>query len=294
MLRSMTAFGRGKSSRKLGRISAEITSLNRKHLEIKISLPRGLYHLEPELRGWLTPHIGRGSVHIRITAEWVGKPPFALGLNTSFIKHYVDEGKRFEYEAGYQLPQGFWVEWALGQEGALHEEHDVDESELIRLLEEAVQDALVPFSEMKLKEGKNLAADFSKRLAYLKQEAADLGVALAGFLPKMQQKMKEFLAPYFTDAQEMEERVLREVALIAKNGDYTEELIRLKSHIGQVEKLISSEEMQVGKTMEFLLQEMNREVNTIGAKAQDLEVSKRVVDIKSELEKIREQIQNVE
>ena len=110
----------------------------------------------------------------------------------------------------------------------------------------------------------------------------------------MQQKMKDFLAPYYDNDQEMQERVLREIAIVAKNGDYTEELIRLTSHLDQAQKLITSEDMQVGKTMEFLLQEMGREVNTIGSKAQDLEVSRRVVEIKSEFEKIREQIQNVE
>jgi len=290
----MTAFGRGRSSRKIGRISAEITSLNRKHLEIKISLPRGLTHLEAELRGWITPHIGRGSVHLRITADWAGKPPFASSLNTSFLKHYMDEGLRFEKETGYSLPPGFWVQWALGQEGALQEENEVDDSELTRLLEEAVQDALVPFSEMKLREGKALAQDLSKRILWLKQEVIHLGSILVGSVPKMEQKMKDFLAPYYTEDLELQERLLREVAILAKNGDYTEELVRLNSHIEQAEKLIAQEQMQVGKTMEFLVQEMNREVNTIGSKGQDLEVSKRVVVIKSELEKIREQIQNVE
>ncbi len=294
MLRSMTAFGRGRSSRKIGRISAEITSLNRKHLEIKISLPRGLTHLEAELRGWITPHIGRGSVQIRVSAEWAGKPPFALGLNTSFLKHYVDEGKRFEKEAGYELPAGFWVEWALRQEGALQEENQNNEAELVQLLEEAIQDALVPFSEMKLREGKTLANDLAKRFDRLKHQTTELGSALVSLLPKMQQKMKDFLAPYYDNDQEMQERVLREIAIVAKNGDYTEELIRLTSHLDQAQKLITSEDMQVGKTMEFLLQEMGREVNTIGSKAQDLEVSRRVVEIKSEFEKIREQIQNVE
>jgi uncharacterized protein (TIGR00255 family) len=290
----MTAFGRGESSRGLGTIHVEITSLNRKHLEIKISLPSELSHFESDVRHWIAPHLGRGGVTLRFHVSWNGKPPHAAKLNRPLLDHYIDEGKKFEKETNLKFPETFWAEWALKQPGILVAGEEEDEGELRLLLEEAIQASLRPFLEMKIREGKTLEEDLAKRFAKLSDETEKLAKVQTQLVPRMKERIKELLTPYFSDSIELEERVLREVALLAERSDFTEEIIRLKSHVEQCRGLLVSAETQVGKTLEFLLQEMLREMNTIGSKAQELEISKRVIEMKSELEKIREQLQNVE
>lgn len=294
MLISMTGFGRSVRETPFGRLTVEIQSVNRKHLEVQVSLPKDLGRYEMEIRKWVSEAISRGQVGVRIFlspgAEALQRmlPDAALlkSLKEAWTKLALHSGcdeksidLPFLMQALAAWPQGGESEWDEGQ---------------LPLLKESFLQAMEAALVMKRQEGDSLAQDIGQRLDQMagfiqeiQQRSPD---AVEKQRTKLQTRMRELLQP----GAELDERLLREIALFAERVDIAEEITRLFSHFEQFRSVLSSQESRLGRKLDFLVQEIGREFNTIGSKSADAAISRLVVDAKSELEKVREQIQNVE
>lgn len=292
MLKSMTAYGRACLETPLGRFNAEIQSVNRKHLEINIFLPQELTRFESDLRKLLGTVISRGQVTLKVSAYFEQGTPIVIKANLPLARQAKKAWETIAADLG--LKEEFKLAMLANEPGVLiHEEELQDEEQYLELLKEVVNQALSNFMTMREIEGKALQQDIAERIVNLKNWIEKIVVRSPGATERYRQKLTERLKEVCSGAVENEERVLREVAVYAERIDIAEEATRFRSHLNQVEELLKSD-VPIGKTFEFLLQELNREINTIGSKASDVEVTRLVVEIKSELERIREQIQNIE
>ncbi|MEZ5315711.1 MAG: YicC/YloC family endoribonuclease [Chlamydiales bacterium] len=296
-LNSMTAYGRGTYSSDYGRLSLEIQSTNHRYLEFQMNLPRFFTFYEIPLRKKITNYLGRGMV--RVLVNWQADPqiPTQVIPNLSLLRSL----KRAWEEAAYELG----LEEKIDLHLLAHEKHFLSFKEklppeelLYKGLESSLEEALDMLLEMRKKEGGLLAQDLYKRMQNIEtlietiEEEAPKKVK--NYHDKLIKRVEEFL----TGQTENEERILREVVLFAERIDISEEIIRFKSHMTQFLEVIKTplvkRDETRGKTLDFLIQELNREINTIGSKSMNVVVNKRVVEVKSELEKIREQTQNIE
>ena len=292
MLSSMTGFGRAVLDAPFGKLVVEIQSVNRKHLEISVSLPKEWGRFEHEVRKWICDAISRGHVSVRIFVI-----PNATAIETLLpdleTLHELKKGwDRLASKMGLdsrsvdlpflvsQLPEQDQTRWA----------RDEDLQQLHRCLDEALQ-ALV---KMRRTEGKTLAHDLAQRLQTIENELAEIEKLSPEVVAKMRQKLTERMAEVLAPNTELDERLLREVALFAERIDIAEEVTRLRSHLAQFNELLRTKSIAIGRKMDFLVQEIGREINTIGSKCSEAKITARVVEMKSELEKMREQIQNIE
>lgn len=270
-------------------MSLELISLNRKGLDIRITLPNELSRFEPFIRSLFEGKVERGTVQVKVQVLWKGELPVDIYPNLPLIKKYVD----IRRQVG-QSDESKWIDWAFEQEGSLITlENEESDPKIKALLKEAFEKAYVPFLEMKMNEGQNLFQDVLKRAAILENGIQEIQKLAPQATAKYREKIGKILTEH-APTPEDRERVLKEAALFADRVDITEEITRFKSHLTQLDRLAQSNDPFIGKTVDFLLQELMREINTIGNKAQDHTISSRVVILKGELEKIREQIQNVE
>ncbi len=290
MLASMTGFGRAGLDAPFGRLVAEIQSVNRKYLEIFVSLPKEFGRFEYDTRTWVGEKISRGQISVRLhvipsegaVLQQLPDPKQLKALKRGWEKI----AKTLGYDpAKIDLP--FLMLYSPIEQKSFAEDKDLP------FIEKCVKEAMDGLCKMKVKEGKALAADVSKRLASLKKnlkEIESLAPEAADRMRKsLQGKMKEL-----QESSELDERILRETLLFADRIDITEEITRLSSHFNQFLGMLNTKEKTIGRKMDFLIQEMGREINTIGSKSLDAKISYLVVEMKSELEKIREQIQNIE
>ncbi len=288
MLRSMTGFGRAVLDASLGRFTVEIQSVNRKYLEIFVSAPKEFGQFEHEVRKWVLEAVSRGQISVRIYFDPSTGAIRELLPDTKMLKELKKEWERVAKEAGID-PQDvdlpFLMQYLPVQSKAVKDE---DLKELNRCIQEAISSLM----DMKLAEGKALSADLATRIKELERMIGDVKKHAPDATQKMKAKLFEKMEEMLKLGPEVEERLLREVALFAEKVDISEEITRFRSHIEQFKKLLKEE--IVGRKMDFLLQEMGREINTIGSKSMDARISYTVVSVKSELEKIREQVQNIE
>lgn len=289
----MTAYGRFSLSSKVARFTAEIQSVNRKYLEINVSLPPELMRFEGEVKKWVGEKVGRGQVNIRLTAIFDEATPVVVAPNLSLARQVKKAWD--EIAKDLKIKEGFELEMLAGQEGILLFNTEIgNEEEYRKDLYATVEGALKPFLLMKDKEGEALTVDTANRLAKLQGWIDIIATKAPGATAKYRQKLVERIEELLPGAVENEERILREIGLYAEKIDVEEEITRFKSHLKQFHDLLQKNSGSIGKTLEFMLQELNREINTIGSKSSDVDVSRHVIDVKSELERIREQIQNVE
>lgn len=294
MLKSMTAYGRGIFNAPIGQFVIEIQSVNRKHLEIQVMLPRELSQFDVELKKWLSSHVARGQVSVKVNAAFHGPVPFVVRPNLPLARQIRDAWEEIAKELKVEMPI-FDLALLKGTEGLLSFEENRDEEENYRqTLKQAFEKALKGFIQMKEQEGAVLQNDMIGRLRKMGQEMRLIENKTPLATTRYREKLIARLEEILPGRIENEERILREVALYADKIDITEEITRFNCHLTHFEELIHSEELSVGKTLEFLVQELNREVNTIGSKSSELEIARAVIDIKTELERIREQIQNIE
>jgi uncharacterized protein (TIGR00255 family) len=289
MTMSMTGFGRSVTDGPYGRIVIEIQSVNRKVFEMTFSLPREMGRYEIEIRKWISEKILRGQVAIKI--QWTPSPEW---LQAAIPNPEILQKTKRDCEAACKILQldtahitlPFLV--SLSQGAQKNEEfHE------LAALKLGIQESLKALLQMRSVEGKNLAAEIRKRLALIRtmlQEVATLAPEFAG---RMRQRLEEKIAPAKQGDIAWDERLAREVALFAEKADIAEEIERMTSHFAQFEHCFS-ETGAVGKKMDFVIQEMAREINTIGSKSSESKISYLVVEMKTELEKIREQVQNIE
>lgn len=295
MIKSMTAYSRSSVSSPVGRLVVEIHSVNRKMLDMSLHLPRDLLRFDIEMRKWLSKSLERGQVTLRLSlqSEGVGGKLFSDTLNQ--LKVLKGSWEKLCSELGYDSQRMIDLPFLVGQlQSNSSIETKEDEEAIKSALKEAIDNALKDLMLMKEGEGMVLSSDIQKRLKAIEENILAIEqkkeLPLLHFRRKIEERLKEFSLLQI----EMEERVVREVALLSDKMDITEELVRLHAHIDQFRLHLHSPEKAIGRTLDFLTQEMHREINTLGSKSCDSEISLFVVKIKSELDKIREQVQNIE
>ncbi len=294
MLKSMTAYGRASLTTSAGHFVIEIQSVNRKFLDVQVTLPHELNQFDIELKKWLLPYVARGQVSIKVACSFEEKAPFIIRPNLPLARQMKQAWNDIIQDLKLQ-EQEFQLSLLASATDLLHYEENLEEEETYRqALKQTLDAALKSFLQMKTQEGAVLQADISQRLKTIRQ-AMHVVEQKAPFAPqKYREKLVARLEELLPGHVENEERILREIALFAEKIDIAEEITRFLCHLVHVDELMQSTTHGVGKTLEFVLQELNREINTIGSKSSDLEIARAVIDIKSELERIREQIQNVE
>jgi len=295
MLKSMTAYGRSTVDTPLGRFTVEVQSVNRRHLEPALHLPPGLQRFESGLRRRIADCVERGKVTLRLSFRPGEKKLCSLRPNLASARALKEAGRQI---AGLlELREADVVLALLQKEPELlvqDEEEGLEELEAP--IEQAVAKALEEHGRMRCSEGAALQRDIEERLTLLEQLSGNAAARAPAVLEHYRKKLKERLRESYPEGEEAaaEERLLREASLFADRADIEEELTRFRSHLEQFREFIQAEQGAVGKKLEFLLQELLREANTAAAKSPDVELSRCAVEMKTEIERIREQIQNVE
>lgn len=288
MPRSMTAYARVKSQEIKGLSwTVELHSVNRKTLEIYMHLGKELLFLELEMRKMIAKLIHRGQVTVKVHFTKAKKNEIFLPLLKKLKTEFVKLSKDLHLDS-----EEVTLPFLLSQFDRLSLEDEMGEK-IQTELKKTLEDALEDFIKMKEVEGKALTSDIKKRCKLLSEYLSQIEKESRKSPEQYQKKLRDRLKEILSEA-EMDERVLREVAIFAEKVDITEEITRMRSHLQQTEELLQSKEDSVGRKLDFLIQEMLREINTIASKTPILEVTKKTIDSKAELEKIREQVQNIE
>lgn len=292
MVRSMTGFGRAKAQIDGLDITVEIKSVNHRYFEFSCRSPRAYSFLEEKIKSRLSESISRGKVEVSILIDDNTENATVVEINREYASAYLKALSDLSKE--YRLKNDVKVSSLVGNSDIFKVKRQVLEDEVVTnavftVLEEALQN----FIDMRTVEGQRLLKDVTDRANYILEKVSFIEErspqTVENYRNRIEQKIKDLLGDTTID----EQRILTEVAIFADKVAVAEETVRLRSHIKQFETLMSSNDA-VGRKLDFIVQEMNRETNTIGSKAQDIEIAHTVVDIKSEIEKIREQIQNME
>ena len=293
MIKSMTGFGRCEVSEGDRKFTVEMKGVNHRYLDANIRMPKKLNFFDSAIRTVLKQYVTRGKVDIFITYEDLTENQVSLKYNESLAKEYLDAFKRMEETFG--LENDIRVSTVSRcPEVLTMEEQSADEDELWKGLKKALEGALKQFVETRGIEGENLKNDIIAKLDGMSEKVACIEVRspeiVAEYRARLEEKVKELLA----DIQMDEGRIAAEVVIFADKICTDEEVVRLKSHIAHMKETFATEENGIGRKLDFIAQEMNREANTILSKANDIEVSNYAIDLKTEIEKVREQIQNIE
>jgi uncharacterized protein (TIGR00255 family) len=295
MLRSMTAYGRGILETPYGHFVLELQSVNRKFLDINISLPRELLFLEPEIRRWIiAAHVTRGQVNLKLTASYHDTIPLKVIPNLPLAKQLYEAYSQIALASGLNKSDIDLAVLARNEGLLLYESVPESENAYKDYVAQVFQQALDQFQQMKAYEGKSLTEDISERLEKLHVWVSEIETNSQNSVGKFREKLTQRIEEYLPGNIENEEKILREICVYAEKVDIAEEITRFHSHLNRFKNILYSSDPAIGKTLEFILQELGREVNTMGSKSSDVAIAHRIVDLKTEIEKIREQIQNVE
>lgn len=292
MLKSMTAYARASLKKNAGQFVVEIQSLNRKFLEVNTNLPKELIRFDVEIKKWISELIFRGQINFKLFVSFDAITPITIKPNLNLVRQMK---QAFDLIAkDLNIKEEFKLDLIKGEKDIfLYAEEFENEEEYRLAIKEAVFSALNDLVKMKMTEGQALLEDIQSRIHHIQKFIDQIALLAPDATEKQREKLFRKLGE-ISALHENEERLMKEICLFAEKVDIAEELTRFKSHIEQFLDLLNSNNDTIGKTLEFIIQEMNRETNTIGSKASDINISKLVIEIKSELERIREQIQNVE
>jgi uncharacterized protein (TIGR00255 family) len=291
-MRSMTGYGRGQSTHNGNKFSVELNSVNRKQSDVVVTLPRELTELEPRVRDVINSEVTRGRLTVVIAAHYSPASNQHLSLDTALARIYYDAMVGLQKDLG--APGEISIDTVLRAPGVLRvADGEVDVDEVWPHIESALKEALADLVAMREREGKHLAKDLIKRLKMVREALRKIRLHAPNVMKKYRQSLLERIQRAGIEMSLDDERLTKEVIFFAEKSDVTEELTRLDSHFAQFAHQLRRNE-PVGRTLEFISQEIGREFNTLGAKANDVEISQLVVLCKSEMEKIREQIQNIE
>ena len=290
---SMTGFGRGEYKDDNYQFLVECKTINHKYADINIRLPRKLSFLEDKARILVKDYIKRGRVDLYIKLDLLGSEDVNLKFDEELATQYVSILKQIKDK--FDLVDDISVmNIAKFPDVIKTEEKEDDEDKLWSMLKVALENALLKLKEMRSEEGKKLAEDIKNRCDLLKNYIEDIEKYSYNVVIDYKEKLKNRISDMLEDPSIIDEsRLAQEVAIYADKSSITEEIVRFKSHIEQLKNTVVKNE-SIGRKIDFLIQEMNRETNTIGSKSSDLNITNLVVEVKSELEKIREQIQNIE
>ncbi len=292
MICSMTGFGRAQGSCSGLNITVELKSVNSRYFEFNCRLPRGYLFLEDKLKSYLQSRISRGKIEMFVSIESEANSNICVSLNRGYLDSYMCALR--ELSKTYRIKNNVSSADFIGNNDAfIISRSKINEETVTADVLTVAAEAVDNFIQMRRTEGKKLADDVKSRTQTILQSVAFVEKkspeTVAAYKERLEGKIKELLGA----AQYDEARVITEVAIYADKVAVAEETVRLRSHIEQLCSMLDLDEA-VGRKLDFIVQEMNRETNTIGSKAQNLDVAQTVVDIKAEIEKIREQIQNIE
>lgn len=292
MIKSMTGFGRSEYATHEHKITIEMKAVNHRYLDVNFKMPKKLSFFEASIRNILKEYIQRGKVDIFITFEDFSENNFSLKYNRemadAYMKYLKEMAEDFSIENDVRVsslsryPEVFSLE-----------ETGIDEKELWNDIEKALRAACEQFVEARIREGENLKKDLIGKLEGMLSYVAFIEERAPRIIEEYRQKLTDRVSEFLQDAKIDENRILTEVAIFADKICVDEEIVRLKSHInGTID--ILNDGGSVGRKLDFIAQEMNREANTILSKANDLDTSNKAIDLKTDIEKVREQIQNIE
>ena len=292
MIKSMTGFGRCEVSEGDRKITVEMKSVNHRYLDVSMKMPKKLNFFDSAISAVMKEYIQRGKVDVFITYEDLSESNAALTYNAGIAAQYMEYFHRMEEQFG--LTNDVQVSTlARFPEVLVMEEQQEDEEEIWHLLEKAVRGACEKFVETRIREGEALKNDLLAKLDEMLKMVAFIEERSPQVLAEYRQKLEAKVRELFEDAQIDENRLATEVTIFADKICVDEEIVRLKSHV-QATRAALEAGGSIGRKLDFIAQEMNREANTTLSKANDLEISNRAIDLKTEIEKVREQIQNVE
>ena len=290
---SMTGFGRGEYKDDNYHFLVECKTINHKYADINIRLPRKLSFLEDKARILIKDYIKRGRVDLYIKLDLLGSEDVNLKFDEELATQYMSILKQIKDK--FDVVDDISVmNIAKFPDVIKTEEKEDDEDKLWSMLKVALENALLKLKEMRSDEGRKLAMDIQNRCDLLKNYIEDIEKYSYNVVIDYKEKLKNRISDILENPSIIDEnRLAQEVAIYADKSSITEEIVRFKSHIEQLKNTVVKNE-SIGRKIDFLIQEMNRETNTIGSKSSDLNITNLVVEVKSELEKIREQIQNIE
>jgi uncharacterized protein (TIGR00255 family) len=292
MLKSMTGYGRAEGETGLGKVLVETRSVNHRYSDINIKLPRQLASFETRIKELIRSYVSRGRVDVSLKIDSGEGEKTQLSVDLHLARQYY--GALQALKENLQLKDEVTLSMLAGAKDLIKAKEEVGDIELYwQEMIPVFKESLLELDRMKRSEGEVLGKDLQNRLESIRQLLQEIKHFFPLRLEAYQNRLRERIRSLLSGIEVDPNRFQQEVAFMAERADVTEEIVRMDSHLAQFALLLRGEE-PVGRKMDFLLQEIHREVNTISAKANNAEISQRVVEIKSELEKIREQVQNIE
>lgn len=293
MIRSMTGYGKQNLSVEGREYQIEIKSVNHRYLDINVKIPKSISYLEETIKKEISNKIKRGKIDVFVSFENNSEEGRKIEINKQLAKLYIEQLKELAQEE--KIDSNIEVMDIAKIPDVLTIKVDEENSKIKDEIKQVTQGAVTRILEMKNIEGEKISQDLLQRIRNIQSKIVEISAKSTGlieeYVVKLEKRVKELLKNYEVDKS----RLAQEVVIYADKCSIEEEITRLKSHIFQFENLISNnQDGAIGKKLDFIIQEMNRETNTIGSKANNLEITNGVIDIKTEIEDIREQVQNIE
>ncbi len=294
MIKSMTGFGRSEYSDEKRSVTAEVRSVNHRYCDVSVKMPRRYSFAEETLKKAVKEILSRGKIDVSISVVNLTEDDVTVKLNTSVAEQY--KSSLTELKEQFGLQDQISLDLIAGLPDVMKTVPEIeDEDAITEALKIPVVEAVKKLDAMRQLEGEKLKEDLLKRREIIKEITGKIKERAPLVVEEHKQKLEDRISQLLDKSVEIpEDRLAVEVAVFADKCDITEELVRLDSHMDQMQKILGEGKQAVGKRLDFLVQEMNREANTIGSKANDLEITNYMLTIKSEVEKIREQVQNIE
>jgi uncharacterized protein (TIGR00255 family) len=291
MIRSMTGFGKAAGSFDGREVTIEIVAVNHRYLDASVRLPGSWSILEPDVKQALRDQLNRGKLSVYVSCKR-SHGGATIRFDAEVARQYIEASKELARMVGTM--DTITVDTVASLDGVFVQEEPEDDLDQVRAeLMALVDDAIGRLNEMRVGEGAVLARDVRARIGLLREALGVIEERLPELNRHHESRLRSRIDDLKADVALTEERLALEVALLAEKADVTEEVVRLKAHLDHMEELLDAKD-PVGRRLDFLLQELQREVNTLGVKTRDSDVARSVLDMKAEVEKIREQVQNIE
>lgn len=291
MIKSMTGYGKAVLSNEQREYQIEIKSVNHRYLDISVKLPRILSYIEEPIKKEIASKVKRGKIDVFVTFENNSAEGKQIEINEELAKIYIDELKKLASKE--DILANIEVTEITKYPDVLTIKNTIDDEKIIKEAVDVTKQARDALIQMREVEGRKIAEDLLIRINKIKEKIEEISALSTGLIEDYVVKLEGRIKEILKDQEIDKSRLAQEVVIYADKCSVEEEVTRLKSHIAQFEEMLRSDEA-VGKKLDFIIQEMNRETNTIGSKANNLEITNRVIDIKTEIENIREQVQNIE
>ena len=291
MIKSMTGYGRAKLSKDDREYQIEIKSVNHRYLDISVRIPKQLSYLEETIKKEIAKKVKRGKIDVFVTFENNSLEGKEIKINTELAKAYIDELKKLAEKEN--ILSDIQVTEISKYPDVLNIQSSQDDEKITEEVLETITIATDNLVQMRETEGNKISEDLLKRLNIINKKVEEIAKLSTGLIEEYVVKLEERINEILKNQEIDKTRLAQEVVIYADKCSIEEEVTRLNSHISQFKNLLNSNE-SIGKKLDFIIQEMNRETNTIGSKANNLEITNGVIDIKTEIENIREQVQNIE